>query len=253
MFVSCLQALFDSILAGILARVRDHNGRVQEAACSGLAEVLEHAGHCTNGQILLPRFAVSGTVGQHWRLCSPSNWTLKQIGARPTAWRGLCRALRNQQILGHSHWLGTEMCTSGVYHHHFACRCMYCTAVLSPMTLLPSSSFAVGHHRRIVSSACQLRPSQFAHCAGCCHHSDRHGRARPRPAAASSHPAADGPTRPAVAPARPVRAGEAVSLEPGLINQSNRVTVHCCTVLVGAMGTPVKKANAAHGGVSAAG
>lgn len=52
------QALFDSILSGLLARVTDHNGRVQEAACSGLAEVLEHAGHCTHGQILVPRFKV---------------------------------------------------------------------------------------------------------------------------------------------------------------------------------------------------
>jgi hypothetical protein len=53
-----VQALFDAILAGLLARVRDHNGRVQEAACSGLAEVLEHAGHCTQGAILVPRFQV---------------------------------------------------------------------------------------------------------------------------------------------------------------------------------------------------
>lgn len=55
------QALFDSILAGLLARVRDHNGRVQEAACSGLAEVMEHAGHCTNGQILVQRYQVKLT------------------------------------------------------------------------------------------------------------------------------------------------------------------------------------------------
>lgn len=53
-----VQALFDAILAGLLACVRDHNGRVQEAACSGLAEVLEHAGHCTQGAILVPRFQV---------------------------------------------------------------------------------------------------------------------------------------------------------------------------------------------------
>jgi hypothetical protein len=36
---------------------------VQEAACSGLAEVLEHAGHCTGGEILVPRFKVCGRSG----------------------------------------------------------------------------------------------------------------------------------------------------------------------------------------------
>lgn len=35
---------------------------LQEAACSGLAEVLEHAGHCTGGEILVPRFKVRSIV-----------------------------------------------------------------------------------------------------------------------------------------------------------------------------------------------
>jgi hypothetical protein len=52
------QALFESIVAGLLTRVRDHNGRVQEAACSGLAEAMEHAGHCMRGAVLLPRLQV---------------------------------------------------------------------------------------------------------------------------------------------------------------------------------------------------
>lgn len=53
-----LQALFESILLGLLTRVRDHNGRVQEAACSALAELMEHADHCTQGAVLLPRLQV---------------------------------------------------------------------------------------------------------------------------------------------------------------------------------------------------
>lgn len=64
-YVCSPQALFDSILGGLLARVRDHNGRVQEAACSGLAEVMEHAGHCTNGEILTPRFKVRTCINRH--------------------------------------------------------------------------------------------------------------------------------------------------------------------------------------------
>ncbi|WIA22073.1 hypothetical protein OEZ85_004416 [Tetradesmus obliquus] len=49
------EALFEQILAGLLSRVADGNGRVQEAACSGLAELLEHAGACTHGAVLVPR------------------------------------------------------------------------------------------------------------------------------------------------------------------------------------------------------
>jgi hypothetical protein len=54
-----LQALFEQILAGLLSRVAEGNGRVQEAACSGLAELLEHAGACTHGAVLIPRMQVS--------------------------------------------------------------------------------------------------------------------------------------------------------------------------------------------------
>lgn len=53
-----LQALFEQILAGLLSRVADGNGRVQEAACSGLSELLDHAGHCTRGAVLYPRLQV---------------------------------------------------------------------------------------------------------------------------------------------------------------------------------------------------
>lgn len=53
-----MQALFEQILAGLLSRVADGNGRVQEAACSGLAELLEHAGACTHGAVLVPRLQV---------------------------------------------------------------------------------------------------------------------------------------------------------------------------------------------------
>eukprot|EP00882_Tetradesmus_deserticola_P010499 GHRQ01011091.1.p2 GENE.GHRQ01011091.1~~GHRQ01011091.1.p2 ORF type:complete len:227 (+),score=84.66 GHRQ01011091.1:3-683(+) len=49
------EALFEQILAGLLSRVADGNGRVQEAACSGLAELMEHAGTCTRGAVLVPR------------------------------------------------------------------------------------------------------------------------------------------------------------------------------------------------------
>ncbi|KAF8063844.1 TRN1 [Scenedesmus sp. PABB004] len=49
------EALFEQVLAGLLGRVRDCNTRVQEAACSGLAELLEHAGAATHGLVLLPR------------------------------------------------------------------------------------------------------------------------------------------------------------------------------------------------------
>lgn len=56
--MSAVQALFESIMLGLLSCVRDHNGRVQEAACSGLAELLEHAGKCTHGAVIIPRMQV---------------------------------------------------------------------------------------------------------------------------------------------------------------------------------------------------
>jgi hypothetical protein len=58
-----LQALFEQILAGLLSRVLEGNGRVQEAACSSLAELLEHAGNCTHGAVLVPRMQVRALVG----------------------------------------------------------------------------------------------------------------------------------------------------------------------------------------------
>jgi len=48
------EALFKSALGGVLARVGDHNRHVQQAACSALATMLEHAGAATDGGALLP-------------------------------------------------------------------------------------------------------------------------------------------------------------------------------------------------------
>lgn len=56
------QALFGAVLAGLLGRVGDGNSRVQEAAVSGLAELLEHAGHTTRGAVLLPHLQVRGAA-----------------------------------------------------------------------------------------------------------------------------------------------------------------------------------------------
>jgi hypothetical protein len=67
-----LQALFEQILAGLLSRVADGNGRVQEAACSGLVELLEHAGACTHGAVLVPRMQVrlhAASANAHRQTC----------------------------------------------------------------------------------------------------------------------------------------------------------------------------------------
>jgi hypothetical protein len=58
-FLLLVQTLFEQILAGLLSRVAEGNGRVQEAACSSLAELLEHAGACTHGAVLVPRMQVN--------------------------------------------------------------------------------------------------------------------------------------------------------------------------------------------------
>jgi hypothetical protein len=58
-FLLLVQALFEQILAGLLSRIAEGNGRVQEAACSSLAELLEHAGACTHGAVLVPRVQVN--------------------------------------------------------------------------------------------------------------------------------------------------------------------------------------------------
>ncbi|KAF6260222.1 ARM repeat-containing protein [Scenedesmus sp. NREL 46B-D3] len=79
------EALFEQILAGLLSRVADGNGRVQEAACSGLVELLEHAGTCTHGAVLVPRLQpLTETLSQAASSCGRRNLRIVLEGISTT-------------------------------------------------------------------------------------------------------------------------------------------------------------------------